>query len=196
MLRPLVIALILACAAVPAVCGKTKAEKEMEKELLARPSEVEINATSDQVKAILVDRMTANRWGILTDSQFQLAFDKAASGKTASGLMWGASLAGSNPSAPSINTYFSFVPREGSTLVRFRFEITYTVNGGRTVRQDAGDRDYKPEILTLLDSIKEQFSAQHKDNKLAPAQTTKRYANLVTTDLQAVHERVSLLGAA
>jgi hypothetical protein len=172
MLRLRVIALTLACS-MSALCHTTKAEKDIQKELLARPSEVEINATSDQVKAILVDKMTAKKWGISADSQFQLVFDKAASGKAASGLMWGASLAGKNPSAPSINTFFSFVPREGSTLVRFRFEITYTVNGGRKVRQDTGDRDYKPEILALLDSIKDQFSAQQKDNPPAPAHTTE-----------------------
>lgn len=175
MLRLLVSAIILACA-VPAVCGKTKGEKEAQKELLARPSEVEINAASEQVKALLVDQMTANKWDISKDSQFQLVFDKAASGKSASGLMWGASLAGKNPSAMSINTYFSFVPREGATLVRFRFEITYTINEGRTVRQDAGERDYKPEILAVLDRIKEQFSTQQKDNTVAPAHAGGRFS--------------------
>jgi hypothetical protein len=162
LIRLFVIALILV-SAVPAVCHKSKEEKEAQKELLARPSEVEISATPEQVKAALVDQMTAHKWGISKDSQFQLVFDKAASGKSASGIMWGASLAGSNPSAPSINTYFSIVPREGSTLVRFRFEITYTVNGGRTVRQDAGERDYKSEILAVLDSIKQRFPVQQKE---------------------------------
>jgi hypothetical protein len=174
MRRLLVIAMIFA-SVVPVVCGKTKEEKDAEKQLLSRPSEVEISAVPDEIKALLVDKMTAGKWDISKDSQFQLVFDKAASGKSASGLMWGASLAGKNPSAMTINTYFSFVPREGLTLVRFRFEMTYTIDGGRTVRQDnAGEKDYKPEILGVLDAIKEQVLSHQKETTPAPNGETKQ----------------------
>lgn len=158
MIRLLVALVLLLGVSLPVVAQKPKSEKEIKKELLARPSEVEMGASAEQVKAALVDAMTSRGWEMSTDTQFQMTFSKTASGGSAWGMMLGASMAGSHPSNPAVDTFYTFIPRDKSTVVRFRCEMSYTVSGGRTIRQNAGEKDYKPEILKILDGLNEQFS--------------------------------------
>jgi hypothetical protein len=152
-----------------AIC-QVKTAKEIRKELLARPSEVEINITPDQVKVAIVEMMTGGKWDIGTDSQFQMTFSKLASGGAANGMLLGATLAGQDPSLPTITVFYTFIPHDRKTLVRFRFELSYSVRGGRTMRSSGGDKDYKPEILGVLDKINERFSADQKREQEANIQ--------------------------
>lgn len=171
----IVVLTILIVLSLPLVVGQTKEDKqrlkEQEKEMLGRAPEVEIQAAVDPVKAILVRKMTATGWEIESDSQFQVAFSRAAetTGEVW-GLMLGAQMRGDDPSLPTIHVRFAVTPLERcKTVVRFSTSLSYSVKGGRTLTsENGGMKTYKPRLLGVLDDTKYMMEQQPPDLGLSP----------------------------
>jgi len=149
--------------AMPAATGTDKEAKkrarEQEKAMQMREPVVDIAAASEQIKVALVDRLTADSWRLESDSQFQLVFQRDASGSEAWGLMLGAQMRGDDPSTPVVHVRFTFTPHgTGNTTVRFTNEMSYSTRGGRTLTTNGG-ASCKPGILTKLDRIKADLEA-------------------------------------
>lgn len=150
-LRIFTLALLVATCATLAI---GQSAKEVKKEMLRRSCESEVSTTPDKLKALIIDEMTENgRWDLSSDSQFKITFSRSDNGKAAFGLMLGSQMGGANPSQPMANVYFTFVPREATTTVRCRFDLSYDVKSGRTVYAEGFEKDDKIMVLGVLDRI-------------------------------------------
>jgi hypothetical protein len=158
---PIAIPTIVLLCSLPVVC---QSAKQIRKQQLQRPCEVAIAGTPDQLKALIIAKLAPRKWGVASEaegaSQADLVLSRANSkgvvGKEAMRVMIMASNDGSWPTQvhTTSNVYFTFARGDGVTIVRCRFDITYTDKFVPLAHAKGEEPDDKLAVLGVLDELK------------------------------------------